>query len=42
MNQNQALRTRPSTRAFTENQGQYLAVIYAYSHMFRRRPAEAT
>ena len=25
---------------FTEKQGQYLAFIYAYSHMFRRSPAE--
>ena len=27
--------------AFTEKQGQYLAFIYTYSHMFRRAPAEA-
>ena len=27
-------------RGFTEKQGQYLAFIYAYSHMFRRSPAE--
>ncbi len=26
---------------FTEKQGQYLAIIYTYSHMFRRAPAEA-
>jgi DNA-binding MarR family transcriptional regulator len=26
--------------AFTEKQGQYLAFIYAYSHMFHRAPAE--
>ena len=26
---------------FTEKQGQYLAFIYTYSHMFRRAPAEA-
>jgi DNA-binding MarR family transcriptional regulator len=26
---------------FTEKQGQYLAFIYTYSHMFRRPPAEA-
>ena len=26
--------------AFTEKQGQYLAFIYTYSHMFRRPPAE--
>jgi DNA-binding MarR family transcriptional regulator len=25
---------------FTERQGQYLAFIYTYSHMFRRPPAE--
>ena len=25
---------------FTEKQGQYLAFIYTYSHMFRRAPAE--
>src|SRR6202142_3203807 len=29
-----------STQAFTEKQGQYLAFIYTYSHMFRRPPAE--
>jgi DNA-binding MarR family transcriptional regulator len=28
-------------RGFTEKQGRYLAFIYAYSHMFRRAPAEA-
>jgi len=28
-------------QGFTEKQGQYLAFIYAYSHMFRRAPAEA-
>src|SRR6187397_2250443 len=27
-------------RGFTEKQGQYLAFIYTYSHMFRRPPAE--
>jgi DNA-binding MarR family transcriptional regulator len=26
---------------FTEKQGQYLAFIYTYAHMFRRAPAEA-
>ena len=26
--------------AFTDKQGQYLAFIYTYSHMFRRAPAE--
>ena len=29
-----------SAPSFTEKQGQYLAFIYAYSHMFRRSPAE--
>ena len=28
------------TQGFTEKQGQYLAFIYTYSHMFRRLPAE--
>ena len=27
--------------AFTEKQGQYLAFIYVYAHMFRHAPAEA-
>jgi len=31
---------QPSTQGFTEKQGQYLAFIYTYSHMFRRPPAE--
>jgi len=32
---------RPSgPKGFTEKQGQYLAFIYAYSHMFRCSPAE--
>jgi DNA-binding MarR family transcriptional regulator len=26
---------------FTDKQGQYLAFIYTYSHMFRQAPAEA-
>ncbi len=29
-----------STQGFTEKQGQYLAFIYTYTHMFRRPPAE--
>src|SRR6202162_4259627 len=29
-----------SAHSFTEKQGQYLAFIYTYSHMFRRSPAE--
>ena len=28
-------------QSFTDKQGQYLAFIYVYSHMFRRPPAEA-
>jgi DNA-binding MarR family transcriptional regulator len=31
---------RPGPQGFTEKQGQYLASIYVYSHMFRRPPAE--
>ena len=27
-------------QGFTEKQGQYLAFIYTYAHMFRRAPAE--
>jgi DNA-binding MarR family transcriptional regulator len=27
-------------QSFTDKQGQYLAFIYVYSHMFRRAPAE--
>ncbi len=30
-----------SSAGFTDKQGQYLAFIHAYSHMFRRPPAEA-
>jgi DNA-binding MarR family transcriptional regulator len=29
-----------AARSLTEKQGQYLAFIYTYSHMFRRPPAE--
>jgi SOS-response transcriptional repressor LexA len=32
---------RPGQKAFTDKQGQYLAFIYTYAHMFRRPPAEA-
>ena len=32
---------RPGGQSFSEKQGQYLAFIYAYAHMFRRPPAEA-
>jgi DNA-binding MarR family transcriptional regulator len=31
----------PTRHAFTDKQGQYLAFIYTYSHMFRHPPAEA-
>lgn len=30
-----------TAQGFTEKQGQYLAFIYTYAHMFRRPPAEA-
>ena len=31
---------KSGTARFTEKQGQYLAFIYTYSHMFGRQPAE--
>src|SRR5436305_15187955 len=31
----------PDQKGFTDKQGQYLAFIYTYAHMFRRPPAEA-
>jgi SOS-response transcriptional repressor LexA len=37
MNQKSGTSPRPS---FTEKQGEYLAFIYVYSHMFQRPPAE--
>lgn len=40
MNQKSGAAHHPSAHSFTEKQGQYLAFIYAYSHMFRRSPAE--
>jgi DNA-binding MarR family transcriptional regulator len=40
MNQKSGAARSPSAQAFTEKQGQYLAFIYTYSHMFRRPPAE--
>jgi SOS-response transcriptional repressor LexA len=40
MNQKSGAAHQPSAHSFTEKQGQYLAFIYAYSHMFRRSPAE--
>ncbi len=40
MNQKSGVARSPGKQRFTEKQGQYLAFIYAYSHMFRRSPAE--
>src|ERR1700678_2645184 len=40
MNQKLGAAREPSPHSFTEKQGQYLAFIYTYSHMFRRPPAE--
>src|SRR5260221_5627260 len=40
MNQKSGAVRSPSAQGFTEKQGQYLAFIYTYSHMFRRPPAE--
>jgi len=40
MNQKSGVSRRSSRQAFTEKQGEYLAFIYVYSHMFQRPPAE--
>ena len=40
MNPNSGAARRPGDQGFTEKQGEYLAFIYAYAHMFRRAPAE--
>ena len=40
MNQKSGAARNLSAQSFTEKQGQYLAFIYTYSHMFRRPPAE--
>jgi hypothetical protein len=40
MNRKSGATRSPSAQRFTEKQGQYLALIYTYSHMFRRPPAE--
>jgi len=40
MNQKSGLSRRSSRQRFTEKQGEYLAFIYVYSHMFQRSPAE--
>ncbi|HEY4899694.1 MAG TPA: hypothetical protein VIH91_02630 [Terriglobales bacterium] len=41
MNQKSGAARSLSAQHFTEKQGQYLAFIYTYSHMFRCPPAEA-
>jgi DNA-binding MarR family transcriptional regulator len=40
MNQKSGAARSLCAKGFTEKQGQYLAFIYTYSHMFRRPPAE--
>jgi DNA-binding MarR family transcriptional regulator len=40
MNQKSGVSRRFSPQGFTEKQGEYLAFIYVYSHMFQRSPAE--
>jgi DNA-binding MarR family transcriptional regulator len=40
MNQKSGAARSLSDQSFTDKQGQYLAFIYTYSHMFRRPPAE--
>jgi DNA-binding MarR family transcriptional regulator len=41
MNQKSGAARSPGAQVFTEKQGQYLAFIYTYAHMFGRPPAEA-
>jgi DNA-binding MarR family transcriptional regulator len=41
MNQKSGAAHHSTGQGFTEKQGQYLAFIYTYSHIFRRPPAEA-
>ncbi|WP_454645505.1 LexA family protein [Bradyrhizobium liaoningense] len=41
MNQKSGAARHLSDRGVTEKQGQYLAFIYTYAHMFGRPPAEA-
>jgi DNA-binding MarR family transcriptional regulator len=41
MNQKSGAARSSGAQAFTEKQGQYLAFIYTYAHMFGRPPAEA-
>jgi len=40
MNQKSGVSRRSSRQPFTDKQGEYLAFIYLYSHMFKRPPAE--
>jgi len=40
MNQKSGASRGAGPQGFTEKQGEYLAFIYVYSHMFRRAPAE--
>jgi len=40
MNQKSGAAHRAGAQGFTEKQGEYLAFIYVYSHMFQRPPAE--
>jgi DNA-binding MarR family transcriptional regulator len=40
MNRKSGAARNLSAQSFTEKQGQYLAFIHTYSHMFRRPPAE--
>jgi hypothetical protein len=42
MNQKSGAARNLSAHSFTEKQGQYLAFIYTYSHMFWRPPARPT
>lgn len=41
MSQKSGTVRRIGPHRFTQKQGQYLAFIYVYSHIFRRAPAEA-
>jgi DNA-binding MarR family transcriptional regulator len=41
MNQKSGASRSLSAQTFTDKQGQYLAFIYTYAHMFRCPPAEA-
>ena len=40
MNRKSGAARSSGAQGFTEKQGQYLAFIYTYTHMFRRPPAE--